>query len=257
MREYLDKNNEPTDYSKPYINTTNHIIAFFIGFVGGFGISFVYYANIIISIIGGIIVGIIYIPIYKKNIVKKRKGKLRVQFYELLESLSVSMRAGNQIFKALESARKDLALIYSEESDIIVEIDLILARFKNSVTISDSFTDLAKRSELEDIENFASSYSTIAGKSSRENEIVKDIQQIISDKMEMEMEMETLMTSSKNQLYIMFVMPPLLLLYMNYGTGGFLDAIYTTIPGRVVATIGLIIYLGAFFFGNKLLDVEM
>ena len=44
------------------------------------------------------------------------------------------MRAGNPMLKALESARSDLVLIYSERSDIIIELDLIL---RNNITTAE------------------------------------------------------------------------------------------------------------------------
>lgn len=75
--------------------------------------------------------------------------------------MSVSMRAGNPVLKALQSARSDLELIYSENSDIIIELDIILSRFQNAMPLSQAFGDFARRSGLEDISSFASIYATI------------------------------------------------------------------------------------------------
>lgn len=49
----------------------------------------------------------------------------------------------------------------------------------------------------------ASIYATIEGKSSRADEIVRETQQIIADKMEIEMEIDTLMTAAKSEVNIM------------------------------------------------------
>jgi len=167
------------------------------------------------------------------------------------------MRAGNPPAKALISAREDLLLLYNENDDIITELDIISAAFQNAVPLSVSFYDFSKRSGLEDIESFASIYQTIEGKSSRADEIVRQTQSIISDKMEIEMEIETLMTSAKNEMNIMTIMPLAILLILGYVGSGFMDAIYTTIGGRIAATVGLLVFIFSVFFGRKIASVAV
>lgn len=245
------------DYTVSPSGRIDHIIAFLIGFAGGFAVLFIFYKVIILALIGGIAFGTVNIFIAAQNAVKKRKTKLRVQFFDLLEALSVSMRAGNPILKALQSARADISLIYSESSDIIVETDVIIAKFNNAVTLSEAFSDLAQRSGLEDIASFASIYATIEGKSSRVDEIVRETQQIISDKMEIEMEIDTMMTAAKSEVSIMLFMPLLILGAIGYAGAGFMDAIYTTAVGRVVSTGGLIVFIISFIMARKFSSVKL
>lgn len=75
------------------------------------------------------ITGTVYIFVAEQAAIQKRLKKLRVQFYDLLEAMSVAMRAGNPVLKALESAREDLTLIYPGNSDILVELDVIIKKF--------------------------------------------------------------------------------------------------------------------------------
>ena len=161
------------------------------------------------------------------------------------------------MLKAIQSAREDLALIYAENSDIIVELDIILLKFQNAVPLSEAFSDLAERSGLEDIASFASIYRTIEGKSSRADEIVRETQQIISDKMEIEMEIDTLMTAAKSEVNIMLFMPLVILGVIGYAGAGFMDAIYTTPMGRLVATGGLIVFIISFVMAKRFSDVEI
>jgi len=167
------------------------------------------------------------------------------------------MRAGNPPAKALQSAREDLLLLYNEDSDIIVEVDIIIGLFDNAIQLSDAFYDFAKRSDLEDIESFASIFRTIEGKSSRADEIVRQTQSIIGDKMEIEMEIETLMASAKNEMNIMTVMPLVILLILGYVGAGFMDSIYTTVGGRVAATVGLIIFIVSVAMGRKISSIKL
>lgn len=233
------------------------IQSFLVGAVIGFAIMFIYYKLVIVSVIGGLAVGVANIFVAEKRAVKKRKTALRQQFYEMLEAMSVSMRAGNPVIKALESAREDLLLTYTEESDIIIELNIIIGKFNNAIPLAVAFADFAGRSGLEDIASFASVYATIEGKSSRADEIVKETQQIISDKMAIEMEIETLMTSAKSEANIMLFMPLLVLAIIGYAGAGFMDAIYTSAIGRIVATGGLIIFIISYILTQVFSNIDL
>ncbi|MCL2820198.1 MAG: type II secretion system F family protein [Oscillospiraceae bacterium] len=245
------------DYRQCSSAAVDHIVAFVIGFAAGFLILFIFYNLIVLSLIGGAIFGAVNIFISMHSSIKKRILKLRIQFYDLLEAMSVAMRAGNPMLLSLQSAREDLMLIYPENSDIITELDIIIGKFNNAVPLSESFSDLAKRSGLEDIAGFASIYATIEGKSGRADEIVRETQQIIADKMEIEMEIDTLMTAAKSEVNIMLMMPLVILGVIGYAGAGFMDAIYTTAAGRVVSTGGLIVFILSYVMARKFSNVKL
>ncbi|MDR0935112.1 MAG: type II secretion system F family protein [Oscillospiraceae bacterium] len=245
------------DYTASPSGLGDNIVAFFIGFILGFVVTYVFYAHVVISLAGGAVTGAVYIFIAAHGAIRKRKRALRLQFFDLLEALSVAMRAGNPVATALQSARADLLLLHPESSDIVVELDIISANFANGVPLSRAFMDFAERSELEDIASFASIYETIEGKSGRADEIVRQTQSIIADKMEIEMEMETLMSGAKNEMNVMTLMPLIILLVIKYAGAGFMDTLYTTAIGRVVATVGLAIFVIAFAMGRKISSISL
>jgi len=245
------------DYTHSQATLIDHIVAFAIGFAAGFAVLFIFYKIIVFSVIGGAVIGAINIFMSVDTRREKRLSKLRTQFYDLLEAMSVAMRAGNPTLKALQSAHDDLALIYSDDSDIIVEVDLILLRFNNAVPLSEGFSDFAQRCNLEDVRSFASIFTTIEGKSNRTDEIVRETQQIIADKMEIEMEIETLMTAAKSEANIMLFLPLVILLVIGYAGSGFMDTIYTTTAGRIVATGGLIVFIISFFLTRKFSNIRI
>ena len=245
------------DYTVSPSGLPDHILAYIIGLAVGFGVTFIFYKILVLSIIAGALFGVVFIFTSSQGAIKKRKTKLRIQFFDLLEAMSVAMRAGNPPLKALESAREDLSLIYTQDSDIIIELDIIISRFNNAVPLSEIFSDFGKRSGLEDINSFASIYATIEGKSSRADEIVREIQQIIADKMEIEMEIETMMTAAKSEVNIMLFMPLVILGIIGYAGAGFMDAIYTTTGGRIVCTAGLIVFIISFIMARKFSNIKL
>jgi len=216
------------NYKKSQSVFVDHLIAFAIGFAAGFLVLFIFYNLIIVSAIGGLVLGVINVFVSMHNSIEKRLTKLRTQFFDLLEAMSVAMRAGNPMLWSLQNARSDLILIYPESSDIITELDIIIGKFDNAVPLSTAFSDLANRTGLADIESFASIYATIEGKSGRADEIIKETQQIIADKMEIEMEIDTLMTAARSEVNIMLLMPLVILGVIGYaGAGLYAPTAYT------------------------------
>ncbi|MCL2046802.1 MAG: type II secretion system F family protein [Oscillospiraceae bacterium] len=245
------------DYSQSPSGLLDHLVAFAIGFLAGSGVMYIFYKITSISLIGGVLIGIANIITSAIASVQKRETKLRAQFYDLLEALSVSMRAGSPLVKALNNAREDLVVVYPEDSDIIVEIDILLGRFNNAVAMSEAFADFAVRSGLEDIASFASIYATIEGKSGRDDEIVRETQQIIAAKMEIEMEIDTMLLAAKTEVNIMLFMPLVILGIIAYAGAGFMDAIYTTGAGRIVSTFGLIVFIISYVMAKKFSNVKL
>ncbi len=233
------------------------IIAFIIGYVLGYAVVFIFYKIIWVAVVGGVIYGVFNIFSARSKGIEKRLFKLRMQFFDLLEAMAVSLRAGNPPIKALESARNDLSVLYSADSDIIVEITIMLAKFQNGYMLSQCFNDFAERCELEDVKSFASVYATIEGKSSRADEIIRETQQIIADKMEIEMEITTLMTAAKSEANIMLFMPLVILLVIGYAGAGFMDALYKTDEGKIVATFGLLVFFACVIMVKKFSKIEI
>ena len=251
------KKSKITDYTKSPATFFDCIIYFAVGCAAVFIVFYIFYKILPLSFFGGLAGGFVNIYLSAKSAAKKRVRNFRLQFFDMLESLSVSMRAGNNEFNALKSAREDLKLLYSEKSDIIIELTNIINGFENAIPLSRLFSDLANRTGLEDIKSFASVFSVIEGKSGKSNEIVKQTQRIISEKMEIELEMETLLTSAKSEVNIMLVMPLVILLIVGYMGEGFLDAIYTTTVGRIVSTVSLGIFILSYAMSMKFTDIDV
>lgn len=245
------------NYSQIPLGTIDYLLSFCLGFVIGFLVFHIFYRVMILSVFGGFVFGLVNIVKSSKGAIQKRKTKLRMAFFDLMEAMSVSMRAGSTILGSLQNAKQDLLLIYPTDSDIISELDLIIGRFENAVPLSQGFSDLAERSGLDDVKNFAAIYATIEGKSGKADEIIRETQQIISDKMEIEMEIETLMTAAKSEVNIMLLMPLVILGVIGYAGAGFMDAIYTTVAGRFVSTAGLIIFVISYIMARRFSNVKL
>ena len=197
-----------TDYTRCPLSPAEHILNGVLAMVGGFLVGFIFYRSVLLSLIAGLVAVPAIVALLAGRATKKRLLNLRGQFRDMLESMNVAMRAGSTEIRALESSRDDLKMLYSEQSDIVREVDYILAAYNNGgIPLRKLFRDFADRSGLEDVESFASIYEVIEGKSSRSSEILRQTQQVITDKMEIEAEIETMITSTKSEQTMMLIMP--------------------------------------------------
>lgn len=101
-------------------------------------------------LIVGIVAGKVFLPIRTEQILKKRKNMLTRQFRDMLDGLTTSLGAGNNIMDSLYAVREDLQwkaknlvkdFFYNEEGDVnivsmvvLIGIAVLLAViFKNNI----------------------------------------------------------------------------------------------------------------------------
>ena len=108
--------------------------------------------------------------------------------------------------------------------------------------LTDLFQNLADRSGLEDIRNFAMVYSVIEGRSDRFGEVLMSTRDIISNKIEIESQIDATITSAKNETNTMLIMPIIIVVFMATIGKGMMDSLFTTLAGNLAATVALIIF---------------
>jgi tight adherence protein B len=172
--------------------------------------------------------------------------------------MNVAVRAGNVEVQAVKSALKDLELSYNEKSDIVKEVKNIILQYeKGGIELKILFEDLANRSDLEDIRSFATIYSVIEGKSDRFGDILAQTNDIIRDKIEIEQEIETTITSAKSETTTMLIMPIIIVIAMSSMGAGLTDNLFNTMVGHVAATIALIIFGLSYVLAVRSSNIEV
>ncbi len=256
-------------YMKFLEKTLYFLAAFLVGaivgylFYGGIGkdefgnaTMFTYICDSVICFSMGIMIGILFLPIRTKQIIKKRKKVLRGQFRDMLEALSTSLNAGKNVTGAFASVYEDLQLQYDEGAYILYELKVILSGVQNNIDIEDILYDLGNRSKIEDIESFANVFKISYRKGGNMKEIIRNTHDILSDKMEIEDEIETIVAGSKNEQMIMIFMP-ILLVGMIKGMSSDFAANFVTPIGLIATTIAIIMFIVAYFVGQKILDIKV
>ncbi len=242
---------EPTDYSVYRLNAGERALAFVIGFVVAVIVMQVFFGNIIFDVICGIGTGIAFQPLLAGILKKRRKNKLLTQFKDMLDSLNTSYSVGKNTMGAFQDAMNDMSLQYGANSYIGLELGRINIGLANVSSIEDLLADFAQRSGLEDVRTFADVFYSVNRRGGNIKSVISETKSIICEKIEIEQEIETVTSASKNSLYVIMVMPLLIVPV----TSGFMED--TSPIVSILTKLGaIVLFVVAFLIGNKITDIK-
>lgn len=191
---------------------------------------------------------------YQEFLKKRRLKKLLLQFKDLLETLTASYSAGQTTVQAFADAKNEMTDLYGEQADIVTELNMINAGLLHNYNIEDLLLNFAQRSGLDDVDSFASVFEVCNRKGGNLKQIVAESRSVINDKIEIEMEIQTMVAASKNELNIMMVMPFIIMLTMR-GLGDSMTG--NSLTNLVIKTVVLGIFAAAYVVGVKLVDIKL
>lgn len=212
------------------------------------------------SIVGILMVSpLIYFYQKKRKVkqVKERKWKMNLEFRDGILALSAALEAGYSAEHALEEACKDLQQLYSENAMIIKEFSYMVNQLRMNITVEKTLEDFGERTGIDDIQNFSDVFYTAKRTGGDLLNIIKNSSNIISDKVEVQREIITLITAKRLEANIMKVIPILILIYLSISSPGFLDPLYHNTIGFIVMTAFLLIYLGAYILIDKIVEIRV
>ena len=85
----------------------------------------------------------------------------------------------------------------------------------------------------------------------------RDAVKVISEKMETEKEIQTMIASKKLEFEIMSMIPFGMIGYMKLTFGDFLKVLYGNPAGIIVMSICLALYFTAYIWGRKMIKIEV
>ena len=243
------------DYHIYHMKKYDYALAYLIGFSLGAVVIYAFFRISILAVIFGVITAYLspkYFSEYKK---KQRQIQLRGQFRDLMESIAASYSSGKNTVDAFMDARQDMTSIYGEEADIVNELQIVCAGLGNNINIEVLLQDFATRCELEDIKSFADVFEICNRRGGDLKRIVGETRDIINDKMEIEMEIETMLSGNKNEFYIMMIMP--LVIILSLSSSGLMSAASNSFANVVIKLVCLGIFGVAYVMGKKIIDIKV
>jgi len=243
------------DYHVYHMKRIDYVTAWLIGFGAAGVVLYAFFRYMPFVVVGGAVCGLFIPKFYREYKKEARLKQLRIQFKDLLESLSASYSAGRNTPDAFGDALSDMASIYEAQADIVKELQIICAGLANNIQIEALLLDFAARSGLDDVLSFANVFEACNRQGSDMKRIVSNTRNIINDKIEIEMEIETMLSGNKNELNIMMVMPVIIVLSLSSMGSG--TIVSNTFANIVVKVICLGIFGAAYVIGRRIVDIKI
>lgn len=220
------------------------------------GISYCFYHSIIACIILSPL-SILLLKARRKDCAKKRLKLLNNHFKDGISFVSGALNAGYSLENAFKEATNELIDLYGEDVDISKEFLSISRKLDMNISLQSLMEDFGKRSGIEDIKCFSENLSVAKRTGGDLAKIIGTTSKTISEKQQVLRDIETMVAAKRMEQNIMSIVPLLIILFVNISSPGFLDVMYQSLFGRVVMTICLVAYFGAFRLSRKLLNIEV
>ena len=193
-----------------------------------------------------------------KNLVKRdrriKKQELCAQFRECILAVATLLRAGYSAENAFLECRRDMVLLFGEKACICKELRKIQRGLNINISLEELLTDMAKRTECEDILQFARIFGLAKRNGGNMSEIIRSSAELIGKKIELRQEIQTLISGKKMELTIMRIMPFGILIYVELGNPGYFQILYHNLAGALVMTGCLFLYLAAYVLGEHVMN---
>ena len=246
---------EGQDYNIYKMTLKEMTVGFFIGFAGGLCGAQIMFGNIILNLVMGGVAGIVALPLYGKLLHSKQRKLILMQFRDLLDSLSNSFSSGKNTPDAFSDALNDMRLSFGEEAPITKEVAIILAGLHSNFSIEELLGDMSLRCGIDDIGSFSDTFTVSNRIGGNLKKIVSDSRDIINDKIEIEMEIQTTLAANKNEINILAVMPFAIVLAM--GLLGEKSIGANSAINIIVKFIALGLFAIAYAMGKKITNIKV
>ena len=202
-------------------------------------------------------VSVFFLKWKKKQMIRERKRRLNYQFRDALNSMSVAVQAGYSVENAVKESLKEMQIFYSGDVAILRELEIMVRQIRVQVPVEQAVEELSERTKLPDVESFAGVFVTAKRSGGNLMSIIRNTADQIGDKIDVKREIDTMLAAKKYEFQVMSVIPFGIVLYMTVSFPEFMGNLYGNIAGRGVMTGCLIIYLGAYGLGRKIIEIEV
>ena len=174
-----------------------------------------------------------------------------------IQTMAGALKAGYSVENAIRETNRDLIGMYDANTRIRKEYGQMVRKLDLNLSVVTVLNEFAAEVKQEDVTNFITVYAAAKVSGGDSIAIIRDAARTIGEKIDTEREIQTMLAAKKLEFEIMSVIPFIMILYMKMTFGEFLSVLYGTWTGCIVMSICLVLYLGAYRFGRRILQIEI
>ena len=193
----------------------------------------------------------------RKACLKRQKREMLNQFMNGIQLMAASLQAGYSAENALKEAARELKKVCREDAAVVREFEWIASQTEIGRNLEELFLDFARRSGVEDVLSFAEVFLTAKRSGGDLLLIIRNTTFCIRQKQETMQEIETALSGKIMEQNIMSMIPLLILAYVKIASPEFLEGLYGNAAGAAVMSICFGVYVAAYFWGRKIVQIEV
>lgn len=181
----------------------------------------------------------------------------REQFKELLLLSSTNMRAGYSVENALLGSVGDLSNLFGSECMVCRLLSKAAHQRANKKCLDEVFIDAGKVTGIDELIQFGRLYEIAYSRSGNLSEIMDKVASSIIDNMETENEIYLSLCERQFEMKIMNIMPIAIMFYINVTNNGYFDKMYHNLPGIIIMTVCLGVYIMSYYAGYRIMNIAV
>jgi tight adherence protein B len=136
------------------------------------------------------------------------------------------------------------------------ELNYMLARMRNGEPVELVFQRFSKRSQIDEIKQFAEVLTICVTTGSNIIDIVRKTSQVLNERMEIEHDIAISIAQKKWEARLLSCMPFLIVAIMKISSSDYMEPLYHG-TGRIIMFICLILLVACVYIINKMIDIKV
>lgn len=199
----------------------------------------------------------LYLHSWQKEMFRRKEQEFRAQFGIGIQTMAGALNVGYSAENAIREAAKDMRPLFKKGSRVLREFERMIHLLDMNRTVEQAMGEFSERVMQEDVDSFVTVFITAKRIGGDSVAIIRNAVKDIGDKIEVEKEIETLLSAKKLEFHVMCVIPFGIILYMRMAFPEFMGVLYNNLFGMVLMSICLGIYIAAYRIGKGLVDIEV
>lgn len=221
-----------------------------------FGIAFLFYQNVWASL-ALIPLGALYFGQCIEHLIRRKQQEFERQFQDALQSLAAQLNIGYSMENAVKEVQRDLQVMYKKETVIVREFTYMVRQLNLNVTAEQVWRDFAERMQLAEVDSFVTVFILAKRSGGDSIAIIKNSVRQMGDKAEVKREIETVIAAKRLEFHVMAGIPFGIIGYMRLSFPEFMNVLYGNVPGACFMSGCLLLYLGAWNLGCRIVEIEV
>ncbi len=194
---------------------------------------------------------------FSNNKTKKWQDTFNLEYKELLISLTGALQIGYSVERAFEECETTILSLYGKESVLYPGLHELNQKVKMRTPVEKAFLEMSDKFKSEDMTSFAEVFRFAKRLGGNYVENIRQCALKISDKLELQNEIQMAVAEKQFELNVMIAMPVGILSYMKLTSPDFMSSIYHNTFGICMMTACIVIYLFSIFLGKKITDIRV